>query len=575
VTYRSLIRFSGWLACLLLCQCAVKHPTVEYAGFYAQQPPSQFNAEQLVELKGLEAKETLVPLEKKRRWELLSNERKQLAPGSARRDQVDDELSKLSPEISAFDKEVREVQLENDAFREKRDPESRTVKWQTQGLRRRYMEIYNLWNKDQTDAALRRANDLLADSSLAEKMQEDERFKFHSLRCRIALEAGDLPAAETSFSLMRSEDRCAPETAQAGFLLALHTFALGNGVLAAAKLEQVCDPDESIATKLKYHYWKARFRDTGSPDPSLYAPLLKTALPGYYGYLAGVRSGLSLTLPVPSGEKKYLKSVLQLSSSLGDLLNRAEERLRFNLRKDATVFLTRASQKLREKPNVGDIPAMLYTSHLLHAAGTHLEAMKLYSTVMSLYLEHEVEGISPKDFVGEMFPRPFFAEIDWLARLWGEDPDMIYALMRQESAFNPSATSSADARGLMQLMPATAKGLAQRWRQNNFSDKWLFHAQENMRLSAFHLSQLRKSAPHLALVAASYNAGLTRASGWWKKHGHLPLDLFVEMIPVSETRNYVKLFVRNFLYYRAQRDGGVIPRDLLPLDLPVKPLAIN
>lgn len=359
-------------------------------------------------------------------------------------------------------------------------------------------------------------------------------------------------------------------------MLALHTFALGNGALAAAKLDQVCDPDESVANKLKYQYWRARFRDTGSPDPKLYAPLLKTALPGYYGYLAGVHSGVSLTIPIPSGEKKYLKRVLKLSSSLGDLLNRAEERLRYRLRKDAAVFLTRASQKLRSQAGVDDIPALLYTAHLLHAAGTHLEAMKLYSTVMSLYLENEVADVSPKDFVGEMFPRPFFAEVDWLSRLWGEDPDMIYALMRQESAFNPTATSSADARGLMQLMPATARGLAQRWRQNNFSDRWLFVAQENLKLSAFHLSQLRQAAPHLALVAASYNAGLSRAAGWWRKHGALPLDVFVELIPVSETRNYVKLFIRNYLYYKAQRGGdGSLPKDLLPFDLPVKPLAAN
>jgi len=546
---------------------------MEYSPYYPSQPTSHFTPEQANELREIEAKPALQPLEVKRRWELLRNERQHLPVGSVRRKEIDEALDALTPELALVDRELREVQRENDAFREKKDPETRSVKWDTQGLRRRYLEIYNLWNKDQTEAALRRANDLLADSDLAGRMKDDERFKFHSLRCRIALEAGDLAAAETSFSLMRSDDRCAPETAQAGFLLALHTFVGGNGALAAAKLEQVCDPDESVANRLKYTYWKARFQYDGTNGAKLYGPLLKTALPGYYGYLAGIHSGIKLSLPVSKGGKGYLKNVLQLSPAIGGLLDKGEERLRAGLRRDASVFFTRVSQKLREKPSVDDLPTLLYTGHLLHAAGTHLEAMKIYSTVMSLFLGNEVEGVSPSDFVEEMFPRPFFAEVDWLSRLWGEDPDAIYALMRQESAFNPGAVSSADARGLMQLMPSLGKSLAQRWRQTPFSERWLFIGHENIKLATFHLAQLRRSVPHLALMAASYNAGLSRASGWWRKHGHLPLDIFIELIPVNETRNYVKLFIRNFIYYRSQRGGETVGEDLLPFKLPTTPLA--
>ena len=508
-------------------------------------------------------------MEKKRRWELLRNEKQSLPTPSSRRREIESQLTALSTDLASLDKELREVQAENDSFREKREPETRPVRWVTSGLRRRYQDIYSLWNRDQSEAALRKANDLLADKDLAEKMKSDERFKIHNLRCRIALELGDLSTAEASFALMRSEARCAPETAQAGFFLALHTFGKGNAALAAAKLDQVCDPDEGIANRLKYVYWKARFQDSVNPDPVLYAPLMKTQLPGYYAYLAGMRSGVALKMPVPNAERAYLKSVLQLSPSLGEWLMKGEDRLRYHLRKDAGVYFTRVSQKLRGKPNVDDLPALLYTAHLLHAAGTHLEAMRIYSTVMSLYLEHSIEVVAPAEFIGEMFPRPFTAEVEWLARLWGQDPDVMYALMRQESAFNPGALSSADARGLMQLMPATGRSLAARWRQTHFSDRWLFLAQENLKLAAFHLSQLHGAVPHLALLAASYNAGLTRASGWWKKFGMYPLDLFVELIPVNETRNYVKLFIRNYLYYRGQREGGDVNSELLPLELPV------
>ena len=168
-----------------------------------------------------------------------------------------------------------------------------------------------------------------------------------------------------------------------------------------------------------------------------------------------------------------------------------------------------------------------------------------------------------------MFPRPYQDKVSWLAKEWNIDEDFIYSIMRQESAFNPGAVSATDARGLMQMMPSLARSLSQSWRYHPYStDKVLFQAEENLKLSTYHLHQLQLLAPHYALMAASYNAGLKRTSRWWQKFGDQPLDIFVEFIPVSETRNYVKLVLRNFLYYKALRTQSSIPANFIPVILP-------
>ena len=118
-------------------------------------------------------------------------------------------------------------------------------------------------------------------------------------------------------------------------------------------------------------------------------------------------------------------------------------------------------------------------------------------------------------------------------------------------------------------MPSLARSLSHQWSyQPYYSDRLLFDADENLKLSTFHLSQLRVLAPHVVLMSAAYNAGMSRVSGWWKRFGALPLDVFVEFIPVNETRNYVKLVMRNYIYYKALRSGGVVDSNLIPFQLP-------
>ncbi len=134
---------------------------------------------------------------------------------------------------------------------------------------------------------------------------------------------------------------------------------------------------------------------------------------------------------------------------------------------------------------------------------------------------------------------------------------MVYAIARQESAFNPSAVSGAGARGLMQMMPATAAATA-RQRSIPFALYQLTNApQLNAQLGAAHLGELMQShRGSFIMVFAAYNAGPGRVQEWVRAYGD-PRDLnvdaidWVERIPITETRNYVQRVMENMKVYRA------------------------
>jgi soluble lytic murein transglycosylase len=122
-------------------------------------------------------------------------------------------------------------------------------------------------------------------------------------------------------------------------------------------------------------------------------------------------------------------------------------------------------------------------------------------------------------------------------------------LIRQESAFIENARSSADARGLMQILPATASRLARQARIPHYSAKKLFQAETNIALGTRYLAFLVRRYGKTELALAAYNAGSTRVDLWLKEFGNVNMPEFVEKIPFYETRNYIKQVVSNRALY--------------------------
>jgi soluble lytic murein transglycosylase len=119
-------------------------------------------------------------------------------------------------------------------------------------------------------------------------------------------------------------------------------------------------------------------------------------------------------------------------------------------------------------------------------------------------------------------------------------PALTWAIMREESAFNPEAKSVANAIGLMQLMAGTARLVAHD-ANLPFDEPSLHRPEVSIALGARLLSELRVTFPsHPAFAIAAYNGGSNAVRRWLQQHGSDDFDVFVEHIPFDETRNYVK-----------------------------------
>jgi soluble lytic murein transglycosylase len=141
------------------------------------------------------------------------------------------------------------------------------------------------------------------------------------------------------------------------------------------------------------------------------------------------------------------------------------------------------------------------------------------------------------DDVELRFPKAFDKKINQHAQSQEINPAWAFAIARRESSFMTDARSPVGAKGLMQLMPKTAKQL----KRGSVSRKYLYNAENNIKLGTKYLRKLLdKNMGNQVLATASYNAGPYRVKRWLKNSKAMPADIWIETIPFKETRNYVK-----------------------------------
>ena len=139
-----------------------------------------------------------------------------------------------------------------------------------------------------------------------------------------------------------------------------------------------------------------------------------------------------------------------------------------------------------------------------------------------------------------LYPRPYDEQVARAAEVSGLDPSLIYGVIRQESLYQSDAVSSANARGLMQLLLETARRTARQWNLPAPTATSLFEPAANVMLGATHLKDLvERFGGQLPLALAGYNAGPGAAQRWLPADPMDP-DIWIENIPYNETRNYVQ-----------------------------------
>ncbi len=239
-------------------------------------------------------------------------------------------------------------------------------------------------------------------------------------------------------------------------------------------------------------------------------------------------------------------------SSVGDLVNnpifqRAEEYSKLGLRDQA-----RREYEILRSSLVGDV---VNTYRLMNRT---LELGYYYTAIYSSRHVLDLAGLSqaatltvPPDYFNHIRFGVFFREIVVAAANEHElDPILIFSLIRQESLFDSSIISIASAKGLMQITPNTAVDIVNNygWPQNFVADD-LYRPMVNIRLGIHYLKRgLDLYDGNYYAALASYNAGDTFATRWVQLSGG-DIDLFLEIISFSETREYIKSIVENYQIY--------------------------
>ncbi len=155
------------------------------------------------------------------------------------------------------------------------------------------------------------------------------------------------------------------------------------------------------------------------------------------------------------------------------------------------------------------------------------------------------------NFLKEIYlPLRYEEIIDKYSSEYNVSKELILALINRESMFRPNIISPAKAKGLMQMIDRTAALTARkvniRLRRND-----IYKPEINIRLGVAHLKELLdKYGGKTYLALAAYNAGPHRVKQWLEDFGDFEEEKFIEMIPFSETRNYVKNILRNYFYYK-------------------------
>lgn len=155
-----------------------------------------------------------------------------------------------------------------------------------------------------------------------------------------------------------------------------------------------------------------------------------------------------------------------------------------------------------------------------------------------------------------VYPIHYYDQIKLSAEQWRNDPTLILSIIREESYFNPIAKSPVGARGLMQLMPATAREAASRGSIPLPSESFLYDPDLNIKLGNIYYAKLKRAfADKNELAVLSYNGGIGSVMRWTQNLTYLDLDDFVEQIPYSETQNYLKKVYRSYWNYLRIYDG--------------------
>jgi len=285
----------------------------------------------------------------------------------------------------------------------------------------------------------------------------------------------------------------------------------------------------------QYLYWKARSLEAKGQDThDLYRTLNKEER-NFYGVLSCLKTGKCFEKSDDGKVEKSLPIATQASENVPapKKSERVEALLELGFSKEALSELIHISK------------ATLSVEEAIYLC-TKFQELRGYGQMVRLVAKSPYKEILHHF----LYPLAYRDTVDAISKKYDIDPLMVFAVMREESMFDPDAKSIAGALGLMQLMPHTAYRLNGSLRLGEHNNSKIYNIKNNIHLGIYYLSSLVKEFSSYAYALAAYNAGEENLRKWIQKGSHKSPDEFIEDIPYTETRNYVKRVITTFFQYK-------------------------
>ncbi|HZU22957.1 MAG TPA: transglycosylase SLT domain-containing protein [Terriglobales bacterium] len=199
-------------------------------------------------------------------------------------------------------------------------------------------------------------------------------------------------------------------------------------------------------------------------------------------------------------------------------------------------------------------------ARVYQAAGKYDRALEALKRAVPSYFALDLNAL-PRSYWEALFPRPYWPDLTRYASANDLDPFLVASLIRQESEFNPTVVSYANAWGLMQVLPSTGSKLAHEMKIGRFNSDQLLVPATNLQLGTHYFRALvDRFGGKVEYALAAYNAGPERVDDWLASGSYRDTAEFVESIPFTQTREYVQAIMRNAMVYRQLYAADAAPR---------------
>ena len=316
---------------------------------------------------------------------------------------------------------------------------------------------------------------------------------------------------------------------------------LGDPVTALAHFRHLETGVSTPISKARAKYWQGRAEEAAGQDPKPSYQAAAQYQTAFYGLLAAERLGLPLD------------KALLANATVPDW-------------KTAAFTKSSVLEAVKLLLDAGD--RTLAKRFLLHLGESQDETGLAQMADMTLdWGEPHLALLVAKAAAerGLILPAAYYPVPDFVPDDLAVSRALALAITRRESEFDPAARSAADARGLMQLLPGTAKLMANKLGVEHEVDKLLTDPAYNVTMGSAYLAEMvEKFGPSIALIASGYNAGPKRPERWMTEFGDprapdVDVVDWVESIPFDETRTYVMRVAEGVVIYRAKLKGEAGP----------------